>query len=158
MKCFLDGRSFDGARVAAREIGTGGVSGPQLHNMSIVFEQDEFVAMLSTAYNGLVESMREDIALVGEADEDERACVEYADLAEIIARAPIALPGLMRDYLWGDLLQSCFGGNPIERCEYVVDAYKTMELRGAKVMVVGTAYRIRPFEGNGKDYQSGGAQ
>ncbi|MDI3290081.1 hypothetical protein [Polyangium sp. 15x6] len=140
MLCFLDGRSFDPAHLSFREMGTGGVPAELLHEVKLVFGRDELVALLSPTYAEFVRELDLDVKLMHDADEDEQAYLRHAALAELFDGAPSALPGLMRDSLWDDLLGLCFGKNSIERCTHVLDTFVSLELCRSDVVIVATAF------------------
>ncbi|MDC0742552.1 hypothetical protein [Polyangium mundeleinium] len=146
MICILDGHPVESTSLTVREMGTGGVPAPLLHDVTLVFDRAEFVALLSSAYAALGKALNEDIRLVGDADDDERACVMHPSLAGLLDSTPATLSGLMRDYLWNDLLRVCFGTNAVEVCEYVIDAYKSLKVEASVVAIDATAYHVRPFE------------
>ena len=127
-------------------MGAGGVPKALLHEVKLVFGRDEFVTLLSPTYAEFAEELKQDVELVGDPDDDEQACLRHPTLTELLHSAPSALPGLMRDALWGDLGQLCFGENPTDRCTYVVDAFVSLAQDTSRVTILATAFRIRPFK------------
>lgn len=146
MICTLNGHPIEQRCLVARETVMGDVPVSVQRHLRLVLGRDEFVELLSSAYFDLSRELKEDIQAVGNADDDELACLAYPTLKELVISAPAALPGLMRDYLWNDLVRVCFDPHPSENSKYVVDAYKSMTLSSSDVTIDASAYHIRPFE------------
>jgi hypothetical protein len=142
MRCLVNGAPVKRTLFIQGELGSRQVPEASLGELVLAFDRDEFVHMLADEYRLLVQELADDVAKVGGADEDERACLQETELSGLMDRAPGALPSLLRDYLWGDLCRVCFGENREDQCEYVVSKFRDLSLSDSEVIIRGSVYSM----------------
>jgi hypothetical protein len=146
MKCFIDGKPIDLARLTYREMGGGGIPIHLCHALRIDLTFDEVVTLLADEYASLVAELRSDIAKMGDASQAEQAALDNPTLRELVHHAPEQLVELLDVYLWRDLAALLFGENLESEWEYVADGkLDAVKVDGAYRLFV-TAYPLGPFE------------
>ncbi|APR86334.1 Hypothetical protein A7982_11683 [Minicystis rosea] len=109
------------------------------HRIEIHLTRSELEALLGAEYADLRRELADDFARFPPKDPDERALVAHATLHDLVENAPGSLQGVIRDFLWHDLLARLFASNAAGDLRYWICDLVGMTMEAESIVLTGEA-------------------
>lgn len=111
MKCIVDGSSFDAAQIIYRDQGYGSAPGVPLLKYALSFDDEELLRSFGRSFEEFVAQCKLDDQSSSYSDVPELKELGYPSLSQMLAAHREVLAGLLKDYLYFQLLDALLSGN-----------------------------------------------
>ena len=142
MKCLIGGKQYSKSKILYRQLGFGenDVQKP-IHRYEMILTLDEFSHIIESAYEEYLEDLRTDEQLTGEPDDVGLKELDYPSFMIALSENKKFLALFVKEYLFFELLERCFGKNSEADCQFVINTLDDVEI-GHTVKFRGEVFEI----------------
>lgn len=142
MKCTVGNAPLDPLELIYRDLGHGTDPGKPLSEYTLSVEDEVLVKVFSKPFDAFVSTCREDDKVTAESDIPELMHLGYPSLAEMLGRHRASLAGLIKDYLYFQLLDALLGSNQRSAWRFSINEIAEVSDEGAGYLLRGRGYYI----------------
>jgi len=142
MKCTVSNAPLDPRELIYRDLGHGTAPGKPLSDYTLSVEDEVLLTMFYKPFEEFVAMCKEDDKAAAESDIPALKHLGYPSLSEMLGRHRIALAGLIKDYLYFQLLDALLGSNQRSAWRFAINEIAEVSDEGAGYLLRGSGYFI----------------
>ncbi len=143
MKVFMNSKIVNPQITTVVEMGLGiPISDPKIkkYQYKIYMDFSELTHLIEELYDEFVVDTKEDDEKYGDTCEDIQS-TGYAKFSEVSKNDKKILLTIIKDYLYPDLLDSCFDDNDPSKCKYVINTMEELTIENGIIVISGEAFK-----------------
>lgn len=142
MKCIVDGYSFEVGQVIYRDQGFGSDPGIPVLKYVLSFDDNELLRAFNRPFEEFVSQCKLDDQNSSDSDVPELKALGYPSLAQMLAAHREVFAGLLKDYLYFQLLDAMLSGNQRSAWQFAINEITEVLVQIDGFALCGRGYKI----------------